>query len=133
MKTKWLDRELITGPYIALVLSEKGFHAAMRHCKIPKTERSNWIKSPSADATAHTLINPSGDLCCIVALRRKPNMDPNGVVGLLVHESVHIWQQFKAHIGENNPSSEFEAYVIQSIAQRLISDYSTQTASKRKK
>lgn len=40
--------------------------------------------------------------------------------GLLLHEAVHVWQRIKKRMGESNPSTEFEAYSIQSIAQDLF-------------
>lgn len=42
------------------------------------------------------------------------------IYGLLLHESVHIWQKIRERMGEKKPSSEFEAYSIQSIAQDLF-------------
>lgn len=42
------------------------------------------------------------------------------IYGLLLHESVHIWQKVRERMGEKAPSSEFEAYSIQSIAQDLF-------------
>ncbi|MPS60582.1 hypothetical protein [Acinetobacter sp.] len=42
------------------------------------------------------------------------------VYGLLLHEAVHVWQKVKKLMGEKEPSSEFEAYSIQSIAQDLF-------------
>lgn len=127
MKPQWLDRELITGPYIALVLNEKQFLAAMKHCEISKSDAGPWLKTPHADATVHFLESPAKDQVCIVALQVKKKTTPDQIVGLLVHESVHIWQRFKRRIGEHEPSDEFEAYSIQTIAQRLIAAYSTQT------
>ncbi|KCY47724.1 hypothetical protein J715_3367 [Acinetobacter baumannii 1571545] len=43
--------------------------------------------------------------------------------GLLLHEAVHVWQKVKKLMGEKEPSSEFEAYSIQSIAQDLFKMY----------
>ena len=43
--------------------------------------------------------------------------------GLLLHEAVHIWQRVRLRMGESNPSTEFEAYSIQSIAQDLFAMY----------
>jgi len=34
-----------------------------------------------------------------------------------------VWQEYSSRIGETNPSSEFEAYSIQAIAQRLMTAY----------
>lgn len=128
MKVKWLDRALIIGPFITLALSEKQFHKAMKHCGISKADRGEWIKTNYSDATVHFLENPAKEECCIVALRVKKKTDPNAIVGILVHESVHIWQRFKRRIGETEPGDEFEAYAIQTISQRLIQSYSEQTA-----
>lgn len=45
------------------------------------------------------------------------------VFGLLLHESIHIWQKIRERMGERNPSSEFEAYSIQALAQDLFFMY----------
>ncbi|MFI8146483.1 hypothetical protein [Acinetobacter sp. ABJ_C5_2] len=45
------------------------------------------------------------------------------VYGLLLHEAVHVWQKVKKLMGEKEPSSEFEAYSIQSIAQDFFEMY----------
>jgi hypothetical protein len=50
-------------------------------------------------------------------------MELEQVYALLVHEAVHIWQDVKHRIGEDNPSSEFEAYAIQNISQELMLAY----------
>lgn len=122
-KIKWIDRDLIAGPYIALVQSEKQFHKAMSHCQIPKAGHGDWIKTPQANATMHWFENPKGEQCCIVAVREKKGVTPLEIFGLLVHEAVHIWQAFRERIGEDHPSKEFEAYAIQAISQRLMHAY----------
>lgn len=55
----------------------------------------------------------------IVCISPYPNY--NSFVGLIVHEAVHVWQQALEAIGEDKPSSEFEAYAIQGITQDLLS------------
>lgn len=45
------------------------------------------------------------------------------VVGLLVHEGVHVWQEIKQSMGEGSPSIEFEAYSVQAIAQELMAAF----------
>jgi len=123
-KVTWIARDLIVGPNIALVQSEEQFHAAMRRCQIPKSDRGEWV-SPSAIATMHWFDNPQGEQCCIVALREKKGLSLVEVYGVLVHEATHIWQAFCEYIGETNPSAEFEAYAIQTLSQRLMTAYKT--------
>ena len=45
------------------------------------------------------------------------------IVGILVHEAVHIWQEIRTAMGEDEPSSEFEAYSIERISEDLISEW----------
>lgn len=123
MKTKWLDRDLITGPYIALVLSEAEYGKAMKECGIPWADQPPWILADHADATVHRLRNPSKEDVHIVALRVRPGIAGVQVAAMLVHEAVHIWQWYKKRIGEKKPSKEFEAYSIQCISQRLMQAY----------
>ena len=49
------------------------------------------------------------------------------IAALLCHEAVHIWQQARDIMGEKSPSSEFEAYSIQRIAQDLMEQYCEQS------
>ena len=45
------------------------------------------------------------------------------IVGLIVHEAMHVWRFIRERIGEREPSLEFEAYAMQAIAQNLIVAY----------
>lgn len=45
------------------------------------------------------------------------------VIGYLVHEGSHVWRQMREAMGELSPSSEFEAYSLQAIVERLIIAY----------
>ncbi len=42
------------------------------------------------------------------------------MVSILAHEAVHVWRHIREKIGETDPSSEFEAYAVQSITQFLL-------------
>ena len=124
-KERWLERELMGGPYLCLCLSEGDFHAAI--ADMGQKHRDDWISNEQSDATAHHLVHPeTHELCCIVCMRLRPDSTAMGICGLLVHEAVHVFQQWCDHIGETNPGRESEAYGIQRIAQRLMASYAEQ-------
>lgn len=125
-KVNWLDRRIAApGPYLCLCLYEPEYHAAMAHLNCPA---SSWIKSPQAHATAHHVESPKG-LACVVCLNEWQGRDPIEVAGLLVHESVHIWQEYCSYYGEASPGHEQEAYAIQSISQELMAEFSRRMAT----
>ena len=118
----WLCRDLIIGPYFCLCQDEKSFKKALKHLNIKKADRPEFLSATHVSATVH-FFEDKAALTAIVCLGDTSGATPNEIVGLLIHEAVHIWQYFKEHIGETHPSKEFEAYSIQSIAQALISEF----------
>lgn len=120
-QNRWLDRRIAApGPYLTLCLHEDEFRQALR--KLGDSASGSWV-SQGAQATMWHLDSPRGDLCCIVCLSDWAGRNPVEVAGLLVHESVHIWQQYCRRIGETNPGDEQEAYAVQSIAQELMAEF----------
>jgi hypothetical protein len=119
MNVEWLDRALVIGPYLTLVLSEKQFKKVMKHCNI--ADAPSWLNY-GADATTHHFVQDTKSLS-VVALKVTKKFSPEQIMGLIVHEAVHVWQNFRDSIGEEKPSVEFEAYSIQSITQALITYY----------
>jgi hypothetical protein len=104
-------------PY-AFVPSEKAWRAEMRRLKASD-------EYPSSDART-VAFEKAGALRIYVTLaERLDGKDPLGIVCLLVHEAVHVFQEMCAHTGDTNPSRETEAYAIQRISAELINAYST--------
>lgn len=121
-KNKWLDRRISApGPYLTLCLSEDEFNRELKRLAIK--ESVPWVKTPQAQATVHFLTNQKSDTCAIVCLRDYENRNPVEVAGLLVHEAVHVWQDYAERIGERQPGTEQEAYAIQAIAQELMAEF----------
>ena len=92
----------------------------MKHLSVD--DSGPWIRTPQADATCHLLSNDSG-MGAIVCLQGFEDRSRVEVHGLLIHEAVHIWQDWCEFYGERDPAKEQEAYAIQSIAQELIAEF----------
>lgn len=123
---KWLGQALITGPHMALALSERDFLRAHKQLRLPRELAKPWIAS--GDATTHMYSHREHGLACIVCLAaNEQHMSGIQIAGLLVHEAVHVFQFWREEVGEVAPSSEFEAYAIQRIAQRLMESYAQQS------
>ena len=121
MKPKWLSRRVAApGPYLMLVLNQAEFDSAWRQCRV--SERFPYVRRGS-DAATHLLENGSGECVAIVALGPVGQREPIEIAGLLVHEAVHVWQNYRDAIGEARPGDEQEAYAVQAIAQELMAEY----------
>lgn len=121
-KFEWLDRRIAhPGPFLTLCLSEEEFNAALDDLGI--RDRPNWIKTPQADATTHHLISSKYERACVVCMKDPQGRNAIEVAGLLVHEAVHVWQDYCDRIGESSPGIEQEAYAIQAISQELMAEY----------
>ena len=118
MKVNWLDRGLMYAPYMALCTHEEEFAAAKKHLKVD--DPAEWPGTGRAKVRSYI---KDGKLTCLVLVGDVSKNTPIEIVGLLTHEAVHVWQELCDHIGESRPSSEFEAYSIQTIAQCLWCAY----------
>jgi hypothetical protein len=124
VKTKWLCREVLPSPFYCLCLSEKEFKKALSDINIK--EKVKFIKNNQSSATVHYYENNS-KLCCIVCMHDFEDAEFSEIIGLLIHESVHIVQEFADFIGESHWGRETQAYLIQTISQRLIESYQNKT------
>lgn len=120
MKPNWLSREVAAkGPHLILCLSPKELAAACADVGAPAQE---W---PDSNARTITIDRAEHEPVCIVALT--VGMDDNTgiqIASILIHEAVHVWQEHIRHIGEDEPSSEMEAYGIQNISYTLMEEFS---------
>lgn len=132
-KSRWIYRSLIESPYyIGLCVSEDQFQSELKKLGVPAQNWPDWVSRHKGGATHTFEQKKTGNLCALICVRSK-SKDPNAIVGVLVHEAVHVWQHIREEIGETDPGKEFEAYSIQIISQRLIAKYSELTNTKKKK
>lgn len=117
----YLSRSLMDGPHLALCKSEKEFLSEMKRLNIK--DHGVWLLT-GTDACTHSFFS-KGRLVCLITIdmvyaRKYSKIE---IAGLLCHEAVHVWQRFKEHIHERDPSREQEAYAIQNIAQNLMEEF----------
>lgn len=121
---QWLDRRIACpGPFMTLCLTDAQF---VKACKKIKKEPPPFVLNEWSHAATHWFQGAQG-LTVIVCMRGASGRDPIEVAGLLVHEAVHIWQQYCESIGEHRPGDEQEAYAIQAISQELMQSFVKQT------
>lgn len=126
----WLDRALfVNSQYYTLCTTEPQFHKILKYLKVPQKQWPPFINE-GANATTHYFANDTTK-STVVCMPPNPAMSNAQIVALLCHEAVHIWQATRKHYGERKPSTELEAYAVQSLTQRLVEEYERQTKKKK--
>lgn len=124
MKPRWLDRRIAApAQYLTLCLSVEEFAAACKHLRVPAP---SFLATDHANATTHFFTCARGR-AAVVCLGDYSTRSPVEIAGLLVHEAVHVWQDYAEGIGERSPGIEQEAYAVQSIAQELMAEFARRT------
>lgn len=116
----WISKEVgIPLMSWCLCVSEDAYRVAIKQLeKENKRIPHKWIDS---GAECQFVYSDGKVTDCIICMVEKE--DPIDNAAFLVHEAVHVWQEFCNSIGEEKPSIEFEAYTIQYIATRLFHAY----------
>ena len=124
MRPRWLSREVIAGPHMALCLSEREYLRVCRHLDF--ADPPHWIGA----GAARTHIFERGDRLVAVVCMGDARLDkePIQIAALLVHEALHVKQHLFDSMCEHTPSAEFEAYTVQAIAQELMYEYARRIA-----
>lgn len=117
-------RYIELGPYplyLGIAFTEKAFLKEMKRLGI--VDPPEFVLS-GADATMHSFTRNKHNTVCIIAINAahalKQKRTHAQIVGLITHECVHVWQECKAQMREENPGREIEAYFIQSITQSCV-------------
>lgn len=124
---KWLDRTAMPPlPYYTLCTDADSFARVLKEIKIPETAKPSFYFG-SFDASVSILYEHKKTFCivkiCKIGAKKRKPID---VACLLVHEAVHIAQEYWRSHFEKNPAEEQMAYVIQHISQQLMTEYERQ-------
>jgi hypothetical protein len=117
LKIKWLERTVMQGVNLTLCTSQKEFDAICKYLKVPTEE---WLECSARVVTFEK--RELNGINCIVCIELT-HENPIGIASTLVHEATHVKQNLMRFIGEDTPSKEFEAYVMENISERLFTEY----------
>lgn len=107
--------------WVGITDEPRVFHKEIRRLGIK--ERIEFVESDAA-GTTHILRSDENNKIAIVCVdvRHLKGKSKSQIMGLLVHEAVHVWQECLITMREKNPGQEVEAYAIQWISQCFM-DY----------
>lgn len=123
-RVRWLERTMFAGPQIALVTSQDQLTQGLLE---GGAEPLEWnFNTPGCAAITYTHTN--GRLVCLIACNSsvlEATEDSILVASTLVHEAVHVYQEYRPFIKDimEFTSDEFEAYAIQNITYILLEEY----------
>ncbi len=120
--TKWLNPTLLTCDHIGICFNEGDFHRELRRMKVPPSQWSSWL-TEGALATTHHLTSEKGSRASIVCIPIRTDMDGVNIAGILMHEAMHVLQDYLEYIGEQAVGRETQAYAVQAISVRLMEAY----------
>ena len=125
MKAIWLSTHAIELPFdYCLCLTEKQYHRELKKLHVPKADWPAFVPHDDFGAAVHWAQNTkSSHEVGLVTLRASPDASRTEIYAMLAHEAVHIKQKLMKWMGEDEPSKEFEAYVVQRISQNLFCAY----------
>ena len=124
----WCDRTMFYFPdYYCLVSTPALFEQELKRMGLPERDWPPYTNTPTANGTLWELQTPEGKTAMIVTIKGWEDKDPIDVAGLIVHEATHIKQHVLRRMQEKEPSAEFEAYMMQNIAQNLMQCFVEQT------
>lgn len=112
------------GPLVHLVTNRKQLVSLMQAMNADSSSSGypRWKDTENAYGVTWTL-EVGGEDTYIVGLNMDRLKDAAEIVTTLVHEAVHVKQGWMDSIGEDSPSSEFEAYTVERIVASLMGQF----------
>lgn len=80
---------------------------------------------PDSDGRVTIFSKPDAPPICIMTIKKHAETRRNlaEIVGIITHESAHVWQEIQQYIGETSPGAEMEAYALQAITQAMLTAF----------
>ncbi len=119
---RWCNTALLCSNYIGICFNEKDFYKELRRLKVKPSSWSNWL-SDGALATTHFLESGKGNNIAMVCIPIYTDKDGIEIASILVHEAVHVLQDYFEYIGESEPGKETQAYALEAISKSLMFAY----------
>lgn len=117
----WCARMLVKAPIAyGLCMSQEMFDDILDQMEMvsePYIEKENFAQVHFIRGKVRTRI-----VVCI----RKTRKSREFIYAALVHEAVHVWQEFQRFLGEEKTGDEQEAYCIETISYNLMRSYKKQ-------
>lgn len=125
MGVKFLTRSVMSGPHLALVCSQKEYQRAMKRAGLPKADAGEWLSDDQLGRVTTVKNSSLGGLVCVVSLRLID--DSASMTETLVHEAVHVKQDWFEFMGEHSPGRETEAVIVESVFDTLHRELARRT------
>jgi hypothetical protein len=106
-------------PKMVLCLNQQEYDQVMKEVN----SYSSVYLPKSKNACVRIFDDPEGNELFIICLDAAKDVTVMDMVGLIVHETVHVFQSKCANMGEDHPSSEFQAYGIQNLFLTILEAY----------
>lgn len=130
-KLSWYGRTFLSAPVrYCLCLTEQQYKLAMKQAEV---DYPAPFVNEGSQATTH-IVQPKGertDTVAIVCMVLDDRHDMPERNALLVHESVHVFQEIMRQWGESNVGDETQAYFIQRISLDLMAELDEYLEKKR--
>jgi hypothetical protein len=132
MSVEYIDRSLVYSPFcIGLCINEKEWNKEVKRLNIKNDK--GFMTNKYTRACITFFENKELGLISIICIKNKKSSSIEETHSFLIHECIHLWQEIKKHIGEDNPGYEIEAYIIQNLCFEIMNLYRRKTEDKKMK
>lgn len=110
--------------FIGFCPNEKAWKREMKRIKRAGSDVSQ-CDYPTSDGHMMTFYPPNAPPVCIITIKDGAEKERclSAIVGIIVHECTHVWQEIRDFIGEAKPGAEQEAYAIQTLTMYVLAAF----------